>query len=218
MAGTCPTCPASCVDNTGCTLTEFCLKADGVCGGLGVCTARPDLCPDDCPQVCGCNGVVYCNACMANAAGAPLGAPALCPRARCAPMRVGETSSGTRHRAFWDGDQCRPFGGDCRGLDCDALFSSVPECESMMETCACGGIRGLPCGGDEYCEHSSSCCDADAAGICRPRPTLEACEAAPDMPVTACGEGLSFRTACEAHAMGFDVPPTGVICAGIGMP
>ena len=30
---------------------------------------KNDICPQDCPGVVGCDGKVYCNECMANAAG-----------------------------------------------------------------------------------------------------------------------------------------------------
>jgi hypothetical protein len=49
---------------------EFCDYDDKMaCGqtdATGVCTLRPDVCTDDCPGVCGCNGKFYCNACLAN--------------------------------------------------------------------------------------------------------------------------------------------------------
>jgi hypothetical protein len=44
----------------------------GSCGNadmLGVCQPKPDGCDDDCPGVCGCDGVLYCNACYAHSKG-----------------------------------------------------------------------------------------------------------------------------------------------------
>jgi hypothetical protein len=35
----------------------------------GTCMPRPDVCPKDCPGVCGCDGKFYCNACEAHRAG-----------------------------------------------------------------------------------------------------------------------------------------------------
>jgi hypothetical protein len=63
-----------------CGADEFCdfsfgNGGSGTCGGtnerLGVCTKRPENCTQECasPQLCGCDGKLYCNACMANAAG-----------------------------------------------------------------------------------------------------------------------------------------------------
>ena len=34
-----------------------------------VCVQRPTVCNDDCPIVCGCDGLLYCSACIANAWG-----------------------------------------------------------------------------------------------------------------------------------------------------
>lgn len=77
-----------CHTNADCKTKEFCnfgIKACAISsiGGRnqGECRARPDPaeCPEDCPGhrrgdeivrgACGCDGVVYCNACLANAAG-----------------------------------------------------------------------------------------------------------------------------------------------------
>jgi hypothetical protein len=56
-----------------CTADQFCdYPDDAICGfadASGLCVQRPEICPQDCPGVCGCNGVAYCNACIANAAG-----------------------------------------------------------------------------------------------------------------------------------------------------
>jgi len=35
----------------------------------GTCRPRPTICTKDCPGVCGCDGKVYCNACLAHSAG-----------------------------------------------------------------------------------------------------------------------------------------------------
>lgn len=55
----------SCLDNSQCSSTDYCAKAEGDCPGVGTCTARPTICPDICGQVCGCNGETYCNSCLA---------------------------------------------------------------------------------------------------------------------------------------------------------
>jgi hypothetical protein len=56
----------------GCGTTEFCDAEDQVAcypDAPGICKPRPDVCPADCPGVCGCNGKTYCNMCVANTAG-----------------------------------------------------------------------------------------------------------------------------------------------------
>ena len=47
-------------------------EMDAQCGRAdrpGACAERPDFCPMDCPQVCGCDDQSYCNACGAWTAG-----------------------------------------------------------------------------------------------------------------------------------------------------
>lgn len=61
--------------SSSCAVDSFCDFSDGVCGSAaaalfrGICQPRPQLCPLDCPGVCGCNGQFYCNACLAHVAG-----------------------------------------------------------------------------------------------------------------------------------------------------
>ena len=62
---------------------ELCRWAPpGSCGnadGTGICTPKPGgACPADCPGVCGCDGLPYCNACEANAAGVDVSATSNC--------------------------------------------------------------------------------------------------------------------------------------------
>src|SRR5262249_56328374 len=58
-----------------CGINSFCDFSAPTCGlaqgsfAAGICQPRPQLCPLDCPGVCGCNGQFYCNACLAHVAG-----------------------------------------------------------------------------------------------------------------------------------------------------
>jgi hypothetical protein len=56
-----------------CGPEEWCDYPPGaMCGAFdmpGVCRPRPDGCDDDCPGVCGCDGVFHCNECQAHASG-----------------------------------------------------------------------------------------------------------------------------------------------------
>ena len=61
-------CDEGCTSNKQCAKGEFC-ERDGVCGGAGTCTARPDACLDVYQPVCGCDGNAYGNGCYAHAAG-----------------------------------------------------------------------------------------------------------------------------------------------------
>ncbi|AUX44449.1 hypothetical protein SOCE26_059130 [Sorangium cellulosum] len=67
--------PVACGGRAGATCdaaTEYCDHPDDLCGradGEGRCSARPEVCPADCPGVCGCDGQFYCNTCAAHGAG-----------------------------------------------------------------------------------------------------------------------------------------------------
>jgi hypothetical protein len=67
---------------TTCAADEYCKwDASTPCGnadGTGVCTAKPTGCPADCPVACGCDGNVYCNACLAQQAGVDTDPNAAC--------------------------------------------------------------------------------------------------------------------------------------------
>jgi len=58
-----------CLSNAQCSSSQYCAKAEGNCGGAGTCTAKPTVCPFVCGQVCGCDGLTYCNSCLAAEAG-----------------------------------------------------------------------------------------------------------------------------------------------------
>lgn len=57
-----------------CPAEEYCAFVGGAqCGdsdASGVCRPRPEACAQHCEGACGCDGQLYCNPCMAHAAGA----------------------------------------------------------------------------------------------------------------------------------------------------
>ncbi|WP_437731786.1 hypothetical protein [Sorangium sp. So ce1335] len=70
--------PVPCGGSEGdtCSETEYCDAGEAAAeacndDAAGVCAARPrpQDCPEDCPGVCGCDQRVYCNECLARAAG-----------------------------------------------------------------------------------------------------------------------------------------------------
>ena len=61
--------PTGCSDNTACAAGEFCLKPPGDCSGSGTCTQRSESCTGVFDPVCGCDGLVYSNECLAHSAG-----------------------------------------------------------------------------------------------------------------------------------------------------
>ncbi|MEM7436391.1 MAG: hypothetical protein AAF436_14620 [Myxococcota bacterium] len=59
--------PCECTTNDDCESDEYC---DAItCDGPGGCSPRPTTCPDEGPEVTGCDGVVYPSACDAALAG-----------------------------------------------------------------------------------------------------------------------------------------------------
>lgn len=65
-----------------CLLTEYCDYPGDTCaprGAEGVCTPKPDMCPDVMEPVCACDGKVYDNACIAELAGVDIQTLGGCP-------------------------------------------------------------------------------------------------------------------------------------------
>ena len=57
-------------------------QACGQTDATGICMPRPATCTDDCPGVCGCNGMFYCNACEASRDGTDIHPTGTCSRRR----------------------------------------------------------------------------------------------------------------------------------------
>lgn len=57
----------SCTVNAECPNGSWCAHLG--CGGPGTCVPLPMGCPEDCPGVCGCDDVTYCNVCEAASMG-----------------------------------------------------------------------------------------------------------------------------------------------------
>jgi len=79
-------------------------------------------------------------------------------------------------------------------------------CSSSNEGEICGGLAGMECAADEYCDFANNECGlADHTGTCKRRP-----EACPDIfsPTCACN-GEVYSSECDAAANGFDVSASG---------
>jgi len=56
----------ACTTNADCPSTQFCLKQDLDCNGAGTCAVRPTVCPDVENDICGCDGRIHMNSCVAH--------------------------------------------------------------------------------------------------------------------------------------------------------
>ena len=133
---------------------QFCAYEAGDCGladALGDCRPRPEFCAQDCPRVCGCDGVEYCNECGAAANGVSILNRGGCgelpePPNDCIPTDHPDVT------VVGDGDECQLIDFGCG------------EGEQIYEDdCSCGCIADE---GDSFaCADNSDCVPEDC---CRP--------------------------------------------------
>ena len=147
--GLCPDvfCPADCITNDECPPSEYCAFAPGECGPRpvpGHCEPRPDGCPEDCPGVCGCDGVTYCNECFAAQAGVGFTTD---PDV-CGPLPCGR-----------GGDVCAPDEYCDLGPMCGA--GDTQSCRARPATCSDVPSPICGCDGRTY----QSACFARQAGV-----------------------------------------------------
>ncbi len=133
--------PPDCLDNGDCSVVDFCRKADGDCGGSGVCEAIPTACPDIWDPVCGCDGMTYGNDCESAAAGVSVAYTGECSSPACSDN--GECSAG---------EYCQKVNGDCGGTG---------ACAEMPTGCL--AVWDPVCGCDDVTYGND--CEAAAAGV-----------------------------------------------------
>ncbi|MEM9073853.1 MAG: hypothetical protein AAGE52_35505 [Myxococcota bacterium] len=119
-----------------CGPDEHCVFEEG-CAGAGTCAPRPTTCPTDCPGVCGCDGVFYCNECVASLAGQVVDPAASCEAPSCEAMSAeGIGPCGAFFGYAWTGTECEPVNGcSCDGVDCEETFEDPTACNAAFQGC-----------------------------------------------------------------------------------
>jgi len=173
-AGECDPGGGPCDSNADCAVQDYCARAPGDCGGVGVCEARPAICPDIWDPVCGCDGQTYANACEAAKAGVSVDHDGECAEPTC--------NDGIQNGDETDvdcGGSCGPCGPgeNCQAdADCESGVCSGGVCQPAMCTDGvhngdetdvdCGGSCGQ-CGAHQNCQIDQDCqSGACVAGVC----------------------------------------------------
>jgi hypothetical protein len=221
---------AACSDNSGCATGSFCRSLLGDCAEVlqGECTIIPATCPATLDPVCGCDGLSYDNACLANAASVGVDHTGLCA--------ADQVVCGTGGATCPSGSICKRPDGACAATDaglcepapvsCPAIVDPVCGCNgtTYSSACvadaanvtvasdgacapalACGGGSALVCPTGQFCKAPLAACAAGSAGFCAPTPVL-----CPILVLPVCGcDGVTYSNACLADAAGITVNHTG---------
>lgn len=216
-----------CLASDTCDELDFCSQE--ICGEIGACEPRPEVCSLEFDVVCGCDGQTYANACQANLEGTSVAAPGSCD--------VGGgvcTADGALGCAF--GELCLVETGSCDDAapgicvkapsecpdvdepvcgcdgrtyanDCEAaLAGAVVESEGRCTETVCGGAGAATCDAGEVCSIDAGMCGLDAEGVCVDTP--DTCPPVSD-PVCGC-DGTTYENACVALQSGVTVDFDGV--------
>lgn len=216
---------------------DYCMFPPGSCGNadfFGICTPRPDGCPDVFDPVCGCDGKTYGNSCEAAAAGVSILHEGACENE---PELCGGFANLPCEN---EGDYCMFPPGTCGNGDipgvctprpdgCFEIFDPVCGCDNMTYGNACkaaaagvsilhpgacddvpeicGGFIGLECQDPgDFCSFPlGTCGQGDIPGECMPRPDV--CDHEYN-PVCGC-DGNTYSNACEASAAGVSIEHPG---------
>jgi len=116
----------------------------------------------------------------------------------------------------------KTYGNACEAGMAGISVSSKGECQPTGGGAACGGLRGLECGSEQYCAYpiDAMCGAADQTGVCTDIPRDRACTLQYD-PVCGCDD-MTYGNACGAGLAGMSIahegecqPQGGATCGGI---
>ncbi len=224
-----------------CADGEFCNFPPGAfCGAAdqtGTCTSIPQACTREFNPVCGCDGLTYSTACVANSEGVSVASPG-----ECAPSGGGTDCGGLLGLQCGDGEFCSfAPGAFCGAADqtgtcaprpeaCTLQFDPVCGCDGQTYGSACqassagvsvasdgecepsggticGGLLGAQCAGGEFCDFALDAFCGAADQTGTCRPIPDACTLQFD-PVCGCND-QTFGNACAANAAGISVAALG---------
>ncbi len=187
---------------------ETCDKRDNDCDGLededqgqttcgkGVCQVTVENCVAGVAQTCTpkqgsateqCDGTDdNCDGQVDEGCSCTNGQTQACYTGAPATKNVGECSAGTQTCSGGKWEQQESF--------------PDPNCGDSGSK-VCGGLAGVLCADDEWCDLPDGCGYPDAQGVCKPRP--QGCTA--DCPGVCGCDGKFYCNACGANAAGADV-------------